>query len=408
MNYGCGGSISEFVQHNAEWEAAYNCMLTGMTLNWTEVTQTVSILSNAHAMHAAVLEVISGCAEYPTFLDAYRQDAISMEADKDKTVSRVNPLTMGEYAPFVLDSSMGLSEFQQAAKSLYTDDWFSCHPNAAGVVLFDLVCTHATFTNEAAFAVLFALSPFTVGNATKTIKDAHQEMKNALALAPDDTAILVVCEAPTEGLLTMLDNVSPVKFHLNCENDANNLISLVGIGGVELRHNVSTDIQMMIAGRPRHVSWSTRVVAAIFNYDGGLGIAIGVHWKYDPNLENYERDIVNMLRWARTHHNVDLFICSGDFNIKSTKDLSRLAAWLKPCNISIHPGENTTVKTRSLLQGQPSKANVRNSKPSLFECRWGAQPESHKVMTGSTGAKATPNTGWMFDHGAISSTTTFE
>jgi len=381
-------------------------MLRGMAIDWSTLKRVCEVLfDDAPTLYSSVSEIMNQCSAYPTFLDAYKDNAIPMDADKSKSTTRVNPLTMGVYAPFVLDHSMGLAEFQQAVKLMCTDAWFARHPTAAGVVLFDIVCIHATFANETAFAVLFELSPFTVGNATKTQDDADAEMQHALALQPTDTAIVVVAEAPDDiqGML----GASPVRFHLTSEHDENNRISLIGIGGVQMGHDVSTDLQMMIASRPRHVSWSTRLVAATFHYDGGVGIAIGVHWKHDENLENYERDIVNMLRWARRHHDVNLFICSGDFNISSCQDLTRLSGWLNACNISVHPGENTTIKTRSVFQGQPLKINVPNSKPSLFECRWGVQPKFHQVITGSTESKATPNKSWMFDHGAIETTTAF-
>jgi hypothetical protein len=407
MNYGCGGSISEFVQHTPEWKAASESMLRGMAIDWDTVMQACAVLDNAATLHASVKTIVRQCSNYPTFLDAYRANAIVMDADKDKAVPRINPLTMGEYAPFVLDSSMGITEFRAAVKLLYTDNWFAYHPTAAGVVLFDLVCIHATFDQAEAFATLFALSPFTVSGATKTQEDADREMGEALALAPDETAIVVVAESPQSGIQNMLGDNIPIAFTLNGEFDPLNRISLVGIGRVQLMHDVSTDLQLVIANRPRHISWSTRLVAATFLLDETVGIVIGVHWKHDANLENYERDIVAMLRWARINHNVALFICSGDFNIQSCQDLTRLQGWLKASNIVVHPALDTTIKTRSFFQGQPLKANVPNSKPSLFECRWGVQPHSHRVITGSAGSKATPNTRWMFDHGAIETVTAF-
>jgi len=365
-----------------------------------------TILDTSPELLSKVNEQLSQVQTYPTFLDAYLQNAIDMAADKDKTVSRVNPLTLSKDAPYVLDGSMGFAEFQQAAKTLYSDEWFAQHPAAAGVVLFDLVCIHATFENLAAFSILFDLSPFTVDGAIKTTDDAAAEMKSALSFEPDDTAIIVVAEAPSDGI-EMLTN-SAADFQLHSEHDPNNRVSLFGVGRIKLMHDVSTDLQMVVSRRPRHVSWSTRLVGATVLFDGDIhGIAIGVHWKHDDNLENYERDIVNMLRWARTHHDISFFICSGDFNINSCTDLRLLASWLQHHDISIHPGINTTVKTRSNFQGQPLKANVQFSKPSLFECRWGVQPQLNRVMTGSAGIESTPNTHWMFDHGAIESVTTF-
>jgi hypothetical protein len=417
MNYGCSGGWAEFKQPTQEWETANERMTAALAVEWEVLVSVVEEMVGTSPILRKSLEALIGNVNihHANFKEAFLSGAVDMVADKDKRIIRINPMVCGKLATDVVNGTKQLADLKVLVSTTYNDLWLLEHFDGVGVVLFDIACIVATFADLEAFAEMYHQSPFIKDGQMKTADDGAKEMVKAMNLQACESAIVVILEAESQYTNQIIQGGPTLEFEETSTLDPFNHVVILGLGKVELVGRTSTGLRRMLGERTRHMSWSTRVSGCTFKMAGAcVGMVVGVHWKADPNLENYERDITAMLRWGRIHHNISFFYLMGDLNIASAVDLNQLAEWLSVYGIRTYPSSAcgamiTTRKTRSIYQAQVEKANKQVIKPSIVEFRWGMQSDvgDGLVLTGDDVSATTPNTSWMFDHGAIKNESEF-
>lgn len=365
-----------------------------------------------HGLAAAVLKTtIEECSVvYPTFLDAFMAQALDMKADKVSTHARVNPISDSTFAVALRANPIEPAEFYRQMETTYTDAWYAANPGVVGIVLFDMACTMAATSNRDAFCAMFDASAFTSKGEMVAVKPSQTaQLSKALAFSSVTTGIVVIAEAPNDVSVSL--GGAYLSFVVWATKDKENPLAVVGVGEARYLEDCSEQATQVLSTIAPHPSFTTRIGAVTYMLGSKKCMAFGVHWHHVDSPEQYAICIAALFEFAASL-NCEFCNVAGDFNYANVGEANAVAKYLRPFNITVHPTDSnnepgiTTVKTRTQLQCQPSKAGAGIIAPRICDYRKGGIEHTACVITGGMDVK-TPNPEWAFDHGLVMGTVSF-
>jgi hypothetical protein len=427
LNTGCTASCFEFVPDlmaSTECATANDELIEALqTVSWEDLNQDVCLSIAGHGALLAAVQTRAATLQREHASPAAAALVMNLKGDKDKSRARLNPFASVAFpvgpATLVEAISQGtlmIGDFHVMVDAVYgavsaTDEV------VVDLFLYDLFCARAVFTAIPAYRTLFEHSAFCVDGKLKTVTAGRGDLVHNLALGEDDTAIIVIAEAPP---VEEIDRLFPApRFWTEWSNvDQLNPLAIRATGPVEFG-GVCTDegFRPIVAGLvPHAATWADRLLAVRMRIsDPGIkAIVIAVHWKNSTNLHEYITCITALLHHAVAVHGAELAVVAGDFNFSTPAQAAFVARGISAAHgITVHPVSKrgdclvTTTKTRSHFQAQIQKIGVKVAAPRIMEFRLtnGLElPTAGAVVRGAS--ENTPNRTWPLDHGATVTVTT--
>lgn len=426
VNSGCSGSCFEFVPDellhpscadattklvaalaSVTWQDLHGDLWRAVPSNQPLIVQANSRLEGLAAVHTHLFAALS---------------ALNLKGDKDKQARRVNPF--GSVAlvvqghPLVealCTGGLSLEDTHAVFDAMYVDN-ASVTDETVDLLLYDLMCARAVFVEPCAYQTLFEHSAFWADGRLKSVEAGQHELVQAIALQADDTALVVMVEAPPCGTIEALFPAA-IGWTEWTDDDPLNPLAVRGVGSVTFGGNCTNEFRTVLRPLATVVTWVERMLAVrvTIGSPGLKAVMIAVHWHHSSNLHEYVACIATLLHTAVDTYGADMAIVAGDFNFASTADAIFVQRALAGCRgISAHPTDAsgdvlmTTKKQRSPFQTQHKKINVKVEAARIMEFRLTAASvalaTAGQVVSG--GSPCTPNPSWPFDHGAVVNVTT--
>jgi hypothetical protein len=402
VNHGCTGKVFEFTNTATDAERV---LTNGLRQDWVRFVLLVDrYLAKSPRLSSVLKTTIEECSiVYPTFLDAFVASAIDMKADRVSTHTRVNPITESALAVAFRGKPIAATELYETMGETYTDAWYTANQGVVGIVMFDMACVMTATDNPDAFCEMFDASAFTDKGQLSEKATQTNQLTKALGFSTETTGVMVMAEAPDDVAKSL--NGAFLSFVVWVTKDKENPLAVVGVGDVRFLEDCTEKAVAVVASVAPHPSFSTRIGAATYMFGGRKCMTFGVHWHHADSPEIYAICIAALFELANSLHCVFCNV-AGDFNYANVAEATEVAKYLAPFTISVHPTDSdenpqtTTVKTRTHLQCQMTKAGVGVFAPRICDYRKGGIGHTATVVTGGMDVK-TPNPEWAFDHGLV-------
>ena len=246
LNSGCSASCFEFMP---DLEASPECATANALLSqamhevtWADVGRDAEIVLPTN--QALLVNVRARLALLETAGHAYPLQALpfmDLSGDKNKGSGRVNPfvsmlLPVGG-VPLVEAICQGTcvaATFHGLVKAMHVDA--ATDQTIVDLLVYDLMCASAVFRGIPAYRTLFQHSAFCVDGKLKTETARYADVVDNLALGAEETAIIVLAEAPS---IDVVDKLFPALCSWTewTSVDPLNPLAIRGMGAVEFGGN---------------------------------------------------------------------------------------------------------------------------------------------------------------------------